>query len=598
MGGKGSGRKGAPIDYAAIEAARQMKLEKAEKDIVEITDWLKDSRIKMYQRTIKMGALVQAYKLLGRTDEMCATAREIIRLVKLRSKEIAAMKKEKYRMACFNHFRIAHEVLGPYSFHHFLVRMEWDFTPENKFYTNRICVMKDWGRELEKLEFGGYDILGLSGPPRSGKTGVGSLFLAWVMGRHPEKSCVFATHTTGNANKVLLDVLNLITDERRGWKAMFPGFTVEKSIENSWINLTPKPKENNYHTAYFRGIDGGFSGMLEASHLLYVDDLIKNIEEAMNPTRLDTAWQKYSVDISQRRTNSKVKELHIATRWSINDVLTRLEDKNEGNPRTNFIKVAALDENGESNFNFTYNPLDKEHFEQLKSRMDEVSFECIYQQNPIERDGLIFTRDSLNYYEGVLPDGEPDEIVFAGDIAFGGGDFLSMPVGYVYGMDCYVHDVVHSDKTKDVTKPLVVDAVIRNNCTRGFMEANNGGEEYAEDIGKRLKDKNYRCAITSKKAPTNRSKLDRILACVPEIKGQILDGTGYRLFFLSPGARKDKPMYEMYMKHLIGFNQGTKYQGKQKDDAADATASLVTNVLDRRQRSGKVVFLPGKMFGI
>ena len=89
----------------------------------------------------------------------------------------------------------------------------------------------------------------------------------------------------------------------------------------------------------------------------------------------------------------------------------------------------------------------------------------------------------------------------------------------------------------------------------------------------------YRCAITWGKAPTNKSKLDRILACVPEIKGTIQDESGYRLHFKSKLLRKNDKEYQMYMKHLTGFNQSAKFQGKQKDDAADATASLITNVL-------------------
>lgn len=50
---------------------------------------------------------------------------------------------------------------------------------------------------------------------------------------------------------------------------------------------------------------------------------------------------------------------------------------------------------------------------------------------------IAFPSDSLNYYNGVLPDGEPDNIVFVNDVAWGGGDSLSMPVAYVYGHDVY-----------------------------------------------------------------------------------------------------------------------------------------------------------------
>lgn len=432
-------------------------------------------------------------------------------------------------------------------------------------------------------------------------SGIETLFMLWVAGRHPDKSILFATHTNAMAVKIMQDFYTMATDPKRQYSRIFPNVTadkIEKSAEYLWIDFVNKPEDNNYKTIYFRGIDGSFAGVLEASWLIVVDDLIKNIEEAMNPTRLETARQKYGVDITQRRTDDSVKELHVATRWSMHDVLSELEADNEGNPRAEFIKVPGLNENGESNFNFPYRPMTKEHFEKLRRSMDEVSFECIIQQNPIERDGLIFTKDSLSYYEGVLPSGEPDEVVFWADLAFGGGDYLSMPIAYVYGNDAYIHDVVHTNKHKFETKPMVVNAIMRNKCTRGGGEANNGGDEYMADVDEQLRENEYRCHIITQRAPTIKNKLNRILDSQAEIKALITDDSGFRLHFLSEKARANKPMYQKYMEHLMNFNQSAKYIGKQKDDAADATAGLVANILSRNNRSGRVVVLSRKWLAI
>lgn len=580
------GRK--PVLKADPAVALAFKQEQARKDIVEITDWLKDVRIEIYQRTIKTGKLIQCYKIIGETEKMCETARYLIKLVNEQSYKLPKVTKD-HANAIWKHYHQAYIELAPYSFHHFLVCMEWNYPPEMKFYANRRCVMESWAREIERLEFGELDLLGLSAPPRSGKTGLGELALAWMIGRHPDKSILFATHTNGMAVKAMTDVYNLITDPRRGWSEIFPGFTIDKSAEYLWLDLQPKDSPNMYKTIYFRGIDGSFAGILEASWLIYCDDLIRDITEAMNPDRLANAWQKYGTDISQRRVDDNVKELHIATRWSTKDVLSQLEEENEGNPRAKFIKVPGLNENGESNFMFPYRPMTKEHFEKLRNKMDEVSFECIIQQNPIERDGLLFTAADLKPHEfDSLPDQEPDEVVFYCDVAFGGGDYLSMPIASTYGMDGFINDVVHHNGTKEVTIPLVVNAIIRNKCTRGEFEGNNGGNLYADLVKEELKRKGYRCAITSRKAPTTKSKLDRILACVPEIKGTIIDGTGYVLCFRSDKSIVRHEMYKLYKKHLLNFNQSAKYQGKQKDDAADSTAGLVTNVLVGRISSGRV----------
>lgn len=581
-----------------IEAkALEIKREEAEKKRQKYQYELNNDYV-AYPREIQLHALMgELSKTLGDTSEYLKHYQEIIKIVaENKGKKFWGMNGDAGKLVarCYEE---AHFALAPFFFHYFLVCMEWDYDPSMKFYANRFCVMKDWAQELQKLEDGEYDILGLSAPPRTGKSGIETLFMLWTAGRHPDKSILFATHTNAMATKVHQDFYNMATDPKRQYSRIFPDIQINSNSEYLWIDFTPKASSNPYKTAYFRGIDGSFAGVLEASNVIVVDDLIKNIEEAMNPARLATANQKYTVDIEQRRTDDSVKELHVATRWSVHDVLSTLEADNAENPRAKFIAVPGLDENGESNFNFPYRPMTKEHFEHLREKMDDVSFECIIQQKPIERDGLVFTQDSLSYYEGILPDEEPDEVVFWADIAFGGGDYLSMPIGYVYGNDVYIHDVVHTNKTKNETIPLVVDAIIRNNVTRGGGEANNGGDAYMADVTEELKKKHYRCLITNQKAPTTKNKLSRILETQVEIKALATDGKSFRLHFLSDNAAKGNEMYKLYMKHLRNFNQSAKFIGRQKDDAADATAGLVTNILNRKNLGG-IVTLSRKWLSI
>lgn len=693
----------------------------------------------LFSKVKLFGNLAEQYVILEEVEPMRKYLHMLIRAIREELPKQEDLKPEHLSSIMF-WFRRAHVYLAPHEFPAYLKVMEWDFPEENKFFANRICVMGEWAKELEKLEFGEYELLGLSAPPRSGKgsplsepiltptgwkpmreiragskvigsnglpaevlevypqgkmllavvklrngsytkctwdhlwrviadghelvietrdvlklckdgkkvlipvwdpiyrvktwelldevqptteieecqcilvntqdhmyitkdfilthnTGIGSLFLTWLMGRHPEKSMLFATHTGRMARKEFTDIYNLITDPRRCWSEIFRGLEISRSAEDLWIDITPKKAPNNYKTFYCTSIDAQKAGVMEATHLIYCDDLIGGIEEAMNPVRLDTAWDKYTTDILQRK-NGTVKILHIATRWSVRDPLTRIADMNEDNPKAKFICVPGLDENGHSNFMFKHNPLDTQHFLTLKESMDPVSFSCIVQQSPVERDGIVFTRDSLSYYDGVLPGTEPDEVVFSTDVAFGGGDYLCMLVAYVYGMDVYVHDVVYSKGTKEETRPMVTAAIINNGCSRGFFEANAGGEDYADNISARLKKEGYRCLIESKRAPVTKTKLNRILDAQAEIKCSITDGTGFRLHFLSPKNSPRTPMYDEYMKHLTSFNQGAKFIGKQKDDAADATASLVTNVLYRHSKSPTLKIIRGNILAL
>lgn len=389
------------------------------------------------------------------------------------------------------------------------------------------------------------------------------------------------------AKKVYSDIMTMLNDPIRNIAAIFPEFSIKSnSAEDLWIQLESH-SSNPYHTAYFRGIDGNMAGILEASWLLYCDDLIKNIEEALNPTRLETARQKYSIDITQRKTNKYVKELHIATRWSIHDVISTLEMLHDGDEKWKFIRRPAINSSGESNFMYkTPFEMDMTHWNIQRNLpdMDEISFNCIYQQEPIERDGLLFAEDNMAYFNGVLPDIEPDLVCSYCDVAWGGGDYLSMPIAKVYGNDVYITDVVYSDKTKMTTKPMVVGAIENNNIVKAGFEANNGGDEYARDISDKLKEGDYRCAVQTFKAPTNKSKLARIIACVDEITAA---GVGYRLIFLDKQARQGNKAYDLFMKHIFMFNQGAKYQGKQKDDCVDSLAGLITNILESRIGAGK-----------
>ena len=483
----------------------------------------------------------------------------------------------------------AYQVLARRDFDKFLIAIEWNYPEDMKFYGIRRNVLREWAEYLENLEYGKLKILSISAPPRTGKTSIGERFFLWCMLRHPEKSCFFVSHTAAMAIKVYNDIINMLNDSKMEIQKIFKnGYIVEKNAEQLYIQLKTDMNAG-YHTAYFRGIDGNMAGVLEASWLLYCDDLIKNIEEAMNPDRLETARMKYGTDIVQRKANKGVRELHIATRWSTGDVISTLEKEHEGDKFAKFIRMPALDENGKSNFMYKGEyALDEEYFEERRNSpmMDEISFECIYQQNPMEREGLWLNEKTLNYFDGSLPDVECDLVCAGCDIAWGGGDYLSMPVAKVYGTQVYITDVVYDNRTKEVTRPLVIGAIKNNKIEKDIFEANNGGDEYCDKVKEELLKDGYKLDIRSQKAPANKSKTARIMAVTDEVKGL---STEYQLYFLDRDSRRGKPMYEKFMKDLFKYNTASKFIGRQKDDCADSLAILISQVLEARTVEAKAV---------
>lgn len=554
--------------YSIVEAIRLLMiriLEELEGEKAEILNGIiKDSRVEELDKVANL--------LIERSMELI---------------EESEYSDGKIRLAGF--IKEAYQVLGRRDFEKFLIAIEWNYPLDMKFYDIRRKVLSGWAKYLEDLEYGVLKLLSISAPPRTGKTGIGERFFLWCMLRHAEKSCFFVSHTAAMAIKVYNDIVNMLNDSKMEIQKIFPeGVIVEKNAEQLYIQLKTN-MSMGYHTAYFRGIDGNMAGVLEASWLVYCDDLIKNIEEAMNPDRLETARMKYGTDIVQRKANKGVRELHIATRWSTGDVISTLEKEHEEDEKAKFIRMPALNEEGKSNFMYKGEfALDEEYFEERRRSpmMDEISFECIYQQNPMEREGLWLNEKSLKYYDGTLPEGDCDLIAAGCDVAWGGGDYLSMPIAKVYGTQVYIADVVYNNETKEVTRPLVIGAIKNNKIEKDIFEANNGGDEYCDKVKEELLKDGYKLDIRSQKAPGNKSKTARIMAVTDEVKGISPE---YQLYFLDRESRKSKPMYEKFMKDLFKYNTASKFIGRQKDDCADSLAILISQVLEARTIQPKAV---------
>lgn len=220
--------------------------------------------------------------------------------------------------------------------------------------------------------------------------------------------------------------------------------------------------------------------------------------------------------------------------------------------------------------------------------MDTVSFECLIQQNPIERLGILFTEDEMKKFE-VYDDKEGFiRNIATVDVAWGGGDHLSMPICSEYkNGDCPLIDVYFSTDAKEITIPEVVNKIIEHHITHCHFEANNGGDMYAEKVQEELRKLNiYWCNITWAKAPTNKSKLDRILASAGPIRGS--EKSEYRLLIKKRTMIKGNKMYNDFLDFLFKFNQSLKMQGKQHDDAPDSLSSLFQNVLGCKSSIGEV----------
>lgn len=154
--------------------------------------------------------------------------------------------------------------------------------------------------------------------------------------------------------------------------------------------------------------------------------------------------------------------------------------------------------------------------------------------------------------------------------------------------DCPLVHWLFIQGDKDTTIPMVVDAIIMYGVTYICFEANNGGDMYAEAVERELKKRKYVCYVTSKKSPTNKSKLDRILASQGFIRG--VDASEYRLIIPTRESIKGNKQFNEALNETFAFNQSTakNVRAKQHDDAPDSLSMLASNVLGVQAKVGRV----------
>jgi hypothetical protein len=447
-------------------------------------------------------------------------------------------------------------MLAPHLFHYYLLYVEWDREPQKKFYVPRMNVLKPVVDDLQDLADGRIELLTISLPPRVGKSTLGIFYVTWLMGREPDKANVMSGHSDKLTKGFFKECLDILSDPDYLWHDVFPkAKVVAVSSEDESISVNHKRR---FPTLTCRSVTGTLTGAVEVGNLLYVDDIIEDLEEALNPQRLQNKYDAYLNQLKDRKKDG-ARELHIGTRWAVGDVIGRLQQQYGDDPKARFTVIPALNENGESNFDYPYGlGFSTAYYQDMKASIDPCTWSCKYMGDPYVREGLLFERDELNYYNGVLPDGECD-IMSVVDVAWGGGDSLSAPIIYWFGDTGYVHDWVFSAGDKSVTQPLVCAAYARNNVARARFEANVGGTEYAEEIDKTLRERNYKMSIQSQRASTKSSKMDRIVRWSSDIKS--------RLVFRSDKARGE--MYDKAMNELCRISVDAK---KQHDDAPDSLA--------------------------
>ena len=193
--------------------------------------------------------------------------------------------------------------------------------------------------------------------------------------------------------------------------------------------------------------------------------------------------------------------------------------------------------------------------------MDEVSYRCLYKNEPIEREGLLYHEDELRRYFD-LPDREPDAIIGVCDTKAKGIDFMVLPVVYVFDDDYYMVDCICDDSSDyNLQETRLSKKIVEHQMQRCEFESNAGGDRLAKNVTEKVKEAGGRCSITTK--PTETNKETRIIVNSNWVKEHIL--------FKDKSLYVRNSDYGRFMNGLLTYSVAGK---NPHDDVPDALANF------------------------
>lgn len=540
-------------------------MDKRERAVVNAIKKQDLSQIEWVERLFVIAKTTEDLELVKYVRDVCE------REIKARNKDYARFYQLSYQTYLY---------AAPYDFHSYLIALEWNRKPEERFYQPRMKTLRVLVDALQKLADEELDELFMSLPPRVGKTTMLLFYSTWLMGRNSESSNLYSAYSDKITTAFYNGSLEIINDPvTYNWAKIFPGSKIASTNgANETVDIDRKKR---YPSLTCRSLYGTLNGACDCNGILVSDDLIGGIEEAMSKERLNSAWLKVDNNLIPRAKEG-AKLLWCGTRWSMVDPAGLRYDllKNDERFKTRrfeFINIPALNENDESNFDYDYGvgfstDFYKQRRASFERNNDMASWLAQYMGEPIERSGMVFEPDGLRYFNGTLPMGvEPDRKFMAIDPAWGGGDFVASPICYQYGDDVYVTDVVYNNGDKRITQPLIVNKMIEHGIQVAEIECTKATISYKEGIETLLKASGNRVNLTSRNAPqTIGGKAQRIFNVAPDIRE--------RMIFLEDGRRSKE--YSLFMQNLFAF----KVVGKNKnDDAPDSLCMAIKMVTGRNK---------------
>lgn len=298
----------------------------------------------------------------------------------------------------------------------------------------------------------------LSIPPRNGKTETcAKKAIPYYLGKHPQRHVIYATYGGDLSKECGADVIHTMGTKR--YREVFPEVKLRKGG-----TAKDRIQTDQGGVGIFVGRGGAISG--KGAHLLIVDDLVKDDEEANSPATMEKCWQWFNKVATTRLMDDKSQIIIIMTRWGDNDIIGRITDPDSPNfdpeeaGKWKIIRIPALCDDPKSD------PMGRDHGEALwperfsreflegNRRQDPRGFACLQQQNPTPDDGVFFKAESIKEYkDGDQPKVEDLRIYASSDYAVStkqhNDSTCHLIVGVDYNKNIWILDCWWKKETSD-----------------------------------------------------------------------------------------------------------------------------------------------------
>ena len=437
-----------------------------------------------------------------------------------------------------------------------------DFYKKDRKYLVELC------NDLQEFYEGEDEILVVNEPPRHGKSRTAGLFVEWVLGKNQTEKIMTGSYNETLSTMFSKNVRNSIQEEKADkykpvFSDVFPSVSIKRGdgAMNLW---SLEGGYNNYLATSPTGTATGFG-----CSLMIIDDLIKNAEEANNEGVKEKHWEWFTNTMLSRLEEGG-KIIIIMTRWASDDlagkVLEEMADR-----KIKHISMKALQDDGTMLCDEVLSL--KSYKNKIKTMGADIA-SANYQQEPIDLKGRLYS--SFKTYTS-LPKDSNGNLLFTAiknytDTADKGEDYLCSINYGVYDKEAYILDVLYTQKDMSVTENETAKMLYQGNVNKADIESNNGGEGFARNVKRILKEKFGSNKTVIKPFHQSKNKEARILS----------NSTWVMEHIYFPSNWKDRwPEY---------YNAMIKYQreGKNKhDDAPDATTGIAEMI---NKPSGMSIF--------